>query len=117
VKPAKESMLEEIGERDRAVWNWSILNRGSQDGRFLLVVQLVNKNGDEIPLIQTEPLIVSSNLVRQVRSYLQPIPLVLGVVLGSLLMGIASLFRRGRHAGPGRAGSPQEPHYGGRKQL
>ena len=117
VKPAKEGLLQEIGERDRAVWNWNILNRGSQDGRFLLEVQLVNKNGDEIPLIQTEPLLLSSNLVRQVRSYLQPIPLALGVVLGSLLMGIAGLFRRARPAGPGKAGSLQEPHYGGRKQL
>jgi regulator of replication initiation timing len=118
VKPVKESQLQEIGERDRAIWNWTMLNRGSQDGRFLLEVQLVNKNGDEIPLIQTEPLLVSSNLIRQVRGYLQPIPLVLGVVLGSLLVGIFGLFRRARHTGPGGAGPLQEPpRYGGRKQL
>jgi predicted nuclease with TOPRIM domain len=117
VTPAKEGWLQEIGERDRAAWNWSIRNRGSQDGRLLLEARLVNKNGDEIPLIQTEPLIASSNLVRQVRSYLLPIPLLLGVVLGSLLMGIVGLFMRARHAAPGKAGSMREPDYSGRKQL
>jgi len=117
VTPAKEGWLQEIGERDRAAWNWSIRNRGSQDGRLLLEARLINKNGDEIPLIQTEPLIASSNLVRQVRSYLLPIPLLLGVVLGSLLMGIVGLFMRARHAAPGKAGSMREPDYSGRKQL
>jgi len=117
VTPAKEGLLQEIGERDRAVWNWSLRNRGSQDGRLLLEARLVNKNGDEIPLIQTEPLIASSNLVRQVRSYLMPIPLILGAVLGSLLMGIVGLFRRAHRAVPGKPDATREAQYGGRKQL
>jgi predicted nuclease with TOPRIM domain len=117
VKPAKDSSLQEVGERDRAEWNWRLVNRGSQDGRFLLAVQLVNKNGDEIPLIQSEPLILSTNLVRAARSYLQPIPIGLGAVLGSLIVCIAGLFRRSRRAATARAGSLQDQPYSGRKQL
>ena len=117
VKPAKEGLQQEIGERDRAVWNWSIRNVGAQDGRLLLEARLINKNGDEIPLLQTEPPIESANLVRQVRSYLLPIPLLLGAVLGSLLMGIVGLFRRARRGSPGRDESTREAQYGGRKQL
>jgi hypothetical protein len=88
-----------------------------QDSRCVLSVLLVNKNGDEIPLLQAERLIVSSNLVRQVRSYLQPIPLALGAVLGALLVGIAGLFRRAKHPRPAKAGAPPEAPLGDRKQL
>jgi peptidoglycan hydrolase CwlO-like protein len=117
VKPEKESTLQEVGERDRATWRWRILNRGTMDSRLLVTAQLVNKNGDAIPLIQAEELIASSNLVRQVRNYLQPIPLTLGAVLGSLLVCIAGLFRRVSHAGPARDQSLLEMPPGGRKQL
>ena len=118
VTPEKEAATQEIGERDRAVWKWNVRNRGTEDGRLLLQAFLVNKNGDEIPLIQSEQLILSSNLVRQVRNYIQPIPLLLGVVIGSLLMGIAGLFRRGRHAKPaGGASAKEPPGYSERKQL
>jgi len=117
VKPEKESALQEIGERDRATWRWRIFNHGTVDSRLLVTAQLVNKNGDAIPLIQAEELISSSSLVRQVRSYLQPIPLVLGAVLGALLMCIAGLFRRVSHSGPAKPPSPPETPLGGRKQL
>jgi predicted nucleic acid-binding Zn-ribbon protein len=117
VKPEKESALQEIGERDRATWRWRILNRGTVDSRVLVTAQLVNKNGDAIPLIQAEELISSSSLVRQLRNYLQPIPLILGAVLGSLLVCIAGLFRRVSHAGPAKDQSLPEMPHGGRKQL
>ena len=118
VKPDKENSQQEIGERDRATWRWRISSHGAQDGRLLLSAQLVNKNGDDIPLLQSEKLVESSNLVREVRGYLQPVPIVIGAVLGSLLAAIAGLFRRGRRAGRHSAGAPPEPSaYGGRKQL
>lgn len=117
VKPEKEAALQEIGERDRATWRWNIFNRGSQDSRLLLSAHLINKNGDEIPLIQAEQLVSSSNLVRQVRNYLQPIPLALGAVLGSLLMLIAGLFRRVSHGRAAKQEPLAESPYGGRKQL
>jgi regulator of replication initiation timing len=117
VKPEKESALQEIGERDRATWRWRILNRGTVDSRLLVTAHLVNKNGDAIPLIQAEELISSSSLVRQVRNYLQPIPMILGAVLGALLVCIAGLFRRVSHAGPAKDQSVPEMPRGGRKQL
>lgn len=117
VKPEKEGSLQEIGERDRATWRWRLINRGSQDSRLLLAAQLVNKNGDDIPLVQAEQLILSSNLVRQVRNYLQPISLAVGAVLGSLLMCITGLFRRVSHPGPAKGRSAPGPPYAGPKQL
>ena len=118
VQPDKADGLQEISERDSASWRWQLVNRGGEDSRFFLSAQLVNKNGDDLPLLQTEQLLESSNLVRQARGYLQTVPLVLGVVLGCLLMGIAGLFRRSRHPHHEKGGSPpQPPAYGGRKQL
>jgi regulator of replication initiation timing len=113
----KESAVQEVGERDRAVWRWRLVNRGVQDSRLLMAAQLVNKNGDNIPLIQEERLVVSSNLVRQMRSYIQPVPIVLGAVLGSLLALITGLFSRVRHGGRPREGPPPEPPVAARKQL
>ena len=118
IQADKSDGLQEVSERDSASWRWRIVNRGGEDSRVFLSAQLVNANGDDLPLLQTEQLLESSNLVRQARGYLQPVPLVLGVVLGCLLMGIAGLFRRSRHPAYGRGGSPpQSPTYGGRKQL
>ncbi len=117
VRPESQSALQEIGERDRATWRWNIINRGTQDARLLLTAHLINKNGDEIPLIQAEQLVSSSNLVRQVRNYLQPIPLAVGAVIGSLLMCIVGLFRRVSHGRAAKHEPLAESPYGGRKQL
>ncbi len=115
----EESELKEISERESAAWNWRILNRGAQDTRLFLEARLVNKNGDEVPLLQSERLIVSSNMVRQVRNYVQPIPMALGAVLGGLLVGITGLFRRSRR--PSQAtthtGAAKPSSYGTRKEL
>ena len=117
VKPEKEGPMQEIGERDHATWRWHITNHGTQDSRLLLSAQLVNKNGDDIPLIQAEQLILSSNLVRQVRSYLQPISLAVGAVLGSLLVCITGLFRRVSHRAAAKERPAPIPPYAGPKQL
>jgi predicted nucleic acid-binding Zn-ribbon protein len=116
VKPEKPESLQEIGERDRAAWRWRLANRGTRDGRLMLAVRLVNKNGDEIPLAQSEQVILSSNLVRQVRNYLQPVALALGAVFGALLTLITGLFRRVRHAHPPKGHAAPES-YAGKKQL
>jgi hypothetical protein len=84
----------EVGERDRSSWRWSIVNRGTQDAQFLLAARLVNRDSNEIPLFQQESRVAASNAVRQVRSYLQPIPLIAGAILGFLLFGIVGIFRR-----------------------
>lgn len=90
---AKDS-LHEVGERDRAAWNWTIRNRGTQDARLLFTVALVNKNSDTVMLVQDEPFVMSSNVVRDVRNYLQPVPLAVGALIGFLLFGIVGIFRR-----------------------
>ncbi len=116
VKSEKQDSLQEIGERDRAAWRWRLSNRGTQDSRLVLSARLVNKNGDEFPLTQTEQVVLSSNLVRQVRNYLQPISLALGAVVGALLMLITGLFRRVRHTSPAKIHAAPDS-YAGKKQL
>jgi hypothetical protein len=116
INPEKQESLQEVGERDRAAWRWRLANRGAQDSQLLLSVRLVNKNGDEIPLTQTERVVLSSNLVRQVRNYLQPISLSVGAVLGALLMLVTGLFRRVKHSGPAKDPTIARTFHG-KKQL
>jgi predicted nuclease with TOPRIM domain len=104
VKPEQNESVHEIGERDRSSWRWGITNQGTQDARLLLTARLINKNSDEISFIQQEYPVISSNMVRQARSYLQPIPLALGVLIGFLLFGIVGIFRR-----PKRGNAPGKP--------
>ena len=110
VKPEKDGPVQEIGERDRATWRWSILNRGTQDTRLQLNLYLVNKNSDAVPVLKEEHLVLSSSVVRQVRNYLQPIPMGLGALIGFLLFAIVGAFRRGKKPHlPHPAARPSEP--------
>jgi predicted nuclease with TOPRIM domain len=116
-----KNALHEVGERDRAAWNWAIMNRGTQDTRLLFTVKLINKNSETVTLIQDEPFVMSSNVVREVRNYLQPVPLAVGALIGFLFFGIVGIFRRvripesiHRHRSPGPKDSGPVIH---RKQL
>jgi predicted nuclease with TOPRIM domain len=115
-----ESVLE-VGEREQASWQWNINNQGTQDSRIRLSARLVNKDSNEIPLLQQENPVVASNAVRQFRGYLQPIPLVIGVILGFLLFGIVGIFRRPKKAkNPASASptkAPEPPPRNGQKKL
>ena len=113
VTPGAGAPLREIGERERAAWQWGVDNQGSQDSRLLLSARLINRNSSEIPLFRHEHTVVASNAVRQARSYLQPVPLVLGAVFGFLLFGIVGIFRRSKN----KPSSLDRSAYVGRKQL
>lgn len=108
VTPEAEKKYAEIGERDHFSWRWSITNRGAQDARLSMTVRLRNKNAGEIPVFQQEKLVASSNAVRQIRGYLHPIPLAVGILLGFLLFGIVGIFRRPRKS-EAHAHGPAEP--------
>lgn len=113
--------LREIGERDRSTWQWSVNNQGTQDSQLLLTARLINRNSNEIRLLQQEHSLAASNAVRQVRSYLKPIPMAVGVVMGFLLFGIVGIFRRHktRNVLPNKpsAGLSKPPPSAGPKQL
>jgi hypothetical protein len=121
VKPEKDEAVQEVGERDKATWRWRIFNSGTQDTHLALAVHLINKNADDIPLFQREQLVTSSSVARQVRSFLQPIPIGLGALIGILLFSIAGLFRnskRSERTVKRRAAKPPDPPpYIDQKQL
>ena len=122
VAPETEDQVRELGERDHATWLWQVSNQGAQDTRLLITARLINQNSKEIVLFQQEPAIISTNIVRKVRNYLQPIPLVAGILIGFLLFGIVGVFRRPkRHVThQKRQGDmPSEPPtpYVGQKKL
>ena len=94
VTPEVEKGYHEIGERDHFSWRWNITSRGSSDSRIFISASLLNKNSREIPVFGKEESLLASNAVRQIRSYLQPIPLAAGIILGFLLFGIVGIFRR-----------------------
>ncbi len=96
IKPEGEKTLQEVGERDRVDWRWKVSNGGTADASLTLMVQLVNRNSDAIPLLRREQLVTSASLVRQVRESLHPIPLAIGALIGFVLFGIAGVFRRFR---------------------
>jgi hypothetical protein len=119
IMPEQESPSQEVGERDSASWRWQITNRGADDSRIVLAVDFVNQNDDEIPVLEREQLVRSSNIVRQVRGYLQPIPLAVGALVGFLLFGIVGIFRRGKRPPkpPPSARPPAQPTYVKQKGL
>jgi predicted nuclease with TOPRIM domain len=121
VTALKKKTIHEIGERDNAIWQWSIDNHGTQDSRLILTAALINRNSNEIALFQQDHPIAASNIIRQIRSHLKPIPLVAGIILGFLLFGIAGIFRRHKTHGGGTqkssAGSSQPPSYIHKKRL
>jgi hypothetical protein len=94
VAAAKKKVIQEIGERDSATWQWSIDNHGTQDSRLILTASLINGNSNEIALFQQDHSVTASNPIRQIRSQLKPVPLVAGIIIGFLLFGIAGIFRR-----------------------
>lgn len=94
VAPEGDRLFHEIGERDKYSWKWNITSRASQDAQLSVSARLLNKNSSEIPLFRKEATVSASNVVRQIRNYLRPVPLVVGVVLGFLLFGIVGIFRR-----------------------
>jgi predicted nuclease with TOPRIM domain len=100
VKPESNEPFHEIGERDHSSWRWNITNNGTQDARIVLTAHLLNKNSDRVSIIQQEHPLISSNAVRQFRSYLQPVPMILGTLVGFFLFGILGIFLRKR--GPAR---------------
>ncbi len=108
IKPEQKDSLREVGERDRSTWQWSIGSHGSQDARIIISARLINKDTDEISFFQQESSVVASNLVRQVRGYLQPIPLAAGAVIGFLIFGIVGVFRRPKRE-PSMGKNPTEP--------
>lgn len=91
-----EKPVQEIAERDRSKWEWTISNQGTKDARVLLSVHLINRHSGEIPVSIQDFSLMSSNAVRQIRSYIQPIPLAAGILVGFLLFGIVSIFRRNK---------------------
>jgi peptidoglycan hydrolase CwlO-like protein len=115
--PEQKEPVQEIGERDRATWKWKITNRGMQDARVFITARLVNKNADEIPLLEEGQAVKSSNAVRQFRQYLQPLPLAAGVVIGFLLFGIVGLFRHKGTDGKIRRHHTDSHTYIGQKKL
>jgi predicted nuclease with TOPRIM domain len=121
VKPEKDDAVQEVGERDRATWHWKIFNTGTQDTHLALSVRLINKNSDDVPLFHREQLVTSASVARQVRGYLQPIPIGLGALIGMMLYGIAGIFRkskRSERATRRRAAKPPDPPpYSDQKQL
>jgi len=118
VTPEQNKSVREIPERDHASWRWSINNKGTQDARLILTARLINKDSNEISLFQQENSVAASNVVRQVRGYLQPIPLVAGIVIGFVLFGIVGIFRRPKkpRTGPS-AGSSDSGAQMHKKQL
>ncbi len=120
VKPENDAAVQEIGERDRAAWRWKIYNSGTQDSRLVLGVRFINRNADSIPVFLLEQTIASSSIVRQVRDYLQPVPIAIGTLFGFLLFGIVGIFRRATHHGKAQDDhltAEQRHTYVGQKKL
>jgi predicted nuclease with TOPRIM domain len=117
VIPEKGTRFHELKERDSSTWRWTINNHGAEDVRLILSALLINRNSDEISLFQKENAIISSNAIRQVRGYLQPIPLVVGIILGFLLFGIVGIFRRSKHKDMHPKNPASPPPYVTEKKL
>lgn len=118
VSAGEETALHELGERENFTWNWQLRNNGTQDAPFLLKAQVVNKNSQDISLFRKQYDIVASNPIRRMRSYLEPVPIAIGVVLGFLLFGIVGIFRRPKSRKPNHppnSGADSKPYISEKK--
>jgi predicted nuclease with TOPRIM domain len=116
ITPEQKDSLREVGERDRSAWKWKIGGHGSQDARILISARLINKDAEEISFFHQESPVAASNLVRQVRGYLQPIPLAVGAVIGFLIFGIVGVFRKPKRE-TSLSNPTEPPSYSGPKGL
>ncbi len=116
VTPDQSKPIHELGERDRSSWKWAINNNGTKDARFILAVHLINRDSSEISIFQQDQSVAASNMVRQVRSYLQPVPLVAGIIIGFVAFGIVGIFRRPKSKIDPR-GDSTPSGYVGKKRL
>ncbi len=105
----EETETRELGERESGTWNWRIMNSGTQDVPFVLTAHLINSHSRKISMFRTELTIVTANPIQRIRSYIQPVPLAAGVVLGFLLFGIVGIFRRPKARKSIPRPSPKKP--------
>lgn len=89
-----EQVPHEVAERENSTWSWQVKNGGAQDAAFLLTAHLVNRNAQDIPVFEKKYTVETSTLVRRIRSYLEPVPIAIGVILGFLLFGVVGIFRK-----------------------
>jgi predicted nuclease with TOPRIM domain len=116
VTPDQSKPIHELGERDHSSWKWTVVNKGTKDSRLNLAVRLINKDSNQISVFQQERLVASSNVVRQVRAYVQPIPLIAGMIIGFVLFGIVGIFRRPK-TGTRHRDNPPPSHNLEKKKL
>jgi predicted nuclease with TOPRIM domain len=114
IKPEQSDSLRSVAERDRSTWKWNIGSSGSQDSRLLISARLVNQDSEEVSFFQEENSVAASNLIRQIRNHLQPIPLAVGAVIGFLIFGIVGVFRKPKHSGKTHS---EPPAFTGPKGL
>jgi hypothetical protein len=116
VRPDPDEPVHDIGERDRADWKWKVANRGTKDGWLRFELQFTNRNKETIAIFEADQHVAAASVVRQVRSYLQPVPLAAGAVFGMVLFAIGRLFVR-PHGPRQRRTSPPPAASHGPKEL
>lgn len=117
VDPGQEGGAREIGERQEFTWEWHIRNGGTQDCPVVLAAHVQNRHGEAVPLLRKGHVIAASNPVRLIRSYLEPVPMAVGAVLGFLLFGIVGIFRKParRRRTPPDSGAAAAPRVNAKK--
>jgi len=96
ITPEKPAGIHEVGEREHSDWRWNLVNKGTQDSRLVLSARLINRDSNELLLFRQDYSVASSNVIRQAREQLKLIPIAIGAVLGFVLFGIATIFRKPR---------------------
>lgn len=87
-------LVKSVTERSSADWSWTIACTKVGPTSTLLVTSLLGPYKEATPVLQTRLQFESRNLARELGRFLEPIPLVLGIVFGFILMGIITALRR-----------------------
>jgi hypothetical protein len=102
-------LAKSVTERSSADWSWTIACSKVGPTNALLVTSILGPYKEATPVLQTRLQFESRNLARDLGRFLEPIPLVLGIVFGFILMGIITALRRKPGRRPTQDSRPK-PH-------
>jgi hypothetical protein len=114
--PGSMPALQEVSTRERAEWSWQLDGDAVQAQRIDFLAQLVNRDGQTIPLSSSQFWVHPAGLWDDFRRSFAPLSFGLGILLGLAVLSAVWLIR-GSPARVKNGRTTREPEYVAPKRL